>query len=113
MDLLIKRKETAMGCKIDRWSAQSNGSGEDRVIKVSGDGECNQAGYELRLEPTNEGVVDDPEVVALRLVIEEKEAGAEVITHVHVETEVRGDPATRVRIDTSDGSEWVEVEEAY
>jgi hypothetical protein len=101
-----------MGCKIARWSARATGSGPDRVIKVSGDGECSRAGYELRLEPTNEGIVDDPDVVALRLVVEESEVGAEVITPVHVETEVRGDPAVKVRIDTSEGSEGVDVEEA-
>jgi len=101
-----------MGCNIDRWSASSSGAGPDRVIKVTGDGDCNRAGYTLRLEPTNEGIVDDPEVVALRLVVEEGESGAEVITPVHVETEVRGDPAIKVRIDTADGSAWVAVEEA-
>jgi hypothetical protein len=51
-------------------------------------------------------------VVALRLVVEEGEVGSEVITPVHVETEVRGDPAVKVRIDASEGSAWVEVEEA-
>jgi hypothetical protein len=102
-----------LSCKIDAWRATATGEGEGRVIMVSGDGECGTPDHELRLEPTNEGVVDDPEVAALRLVVIEPEVGPEVMTPEHVETEIKGDPAIRVRIDTEEGSRFVEVEAAY
>jgi hypothetical protein len=76
------------------------------VIKVKGKGECSHAGYKVRLELTNEGVWDDPEVAALALVVEEEEVGAEVMTPFVVEEEIKGDPAVRIRIDIHDGSEW-------
>jgi hypothetical protein len=100
-----------MSCTIDQWKASATGSGSERLITVSGKGECTQGGYQLRLEPTNEGIVDNPDETALRLIVEEPEVGTDVITPVQVETEIRGDPAIRVRIDTPDGSKWVEVAE--
>ena len=96
-----------MGCTISEWQATATGQADERVITVIGEGECTSSGHVLRLEPTNEGIVDDPDTVALRLVVENPEVGAEVITPVHVETEIHGDPATCVRIDTPSGSEGV------
>jgi len=100
-----------MGCSIDQWTATASGSDAERVIAVRGEGECTTSNYQVRLEPAPE-IVDDPEVYALRLVVEEPEVGPEVMTPVQVETEVRGDPASRVRIDTPEGTQMVEVEEA-
>jgi hypothetical protein len=101
-----------MGCTFSNWTATASGDGDSRTVKVTGSGECTQGGYSVRLEPTNEGVVDDPEVAALRLVIEAPEAGTDVMTPVRVEYEIRGDPAIRIRVDTPDGTEWVSVEDA-
>jgi len=100
-----------MSCTIDDWEATAAGAGSTRVITVKGRGECTQGGHQLRLEPTNEGVIDDPNVTALRLVIEEPEVGTDLMTPVEVKAEVHGDPAIRVRIDTTEGSEWVDVVE--
>jgi hypothetical protein len=99
-----------MSCEIDKWKASASGSGEERVIRVSGEGECTTGGHQLRLERSNEGFVDDPDVVAIRLVVEEPEVGPEVMTPVQVETEIQGDPAIRVRIDTPEGGHMVDVE---
>jgi hypothetical protein len=102
-----------MSCTIDRWTATATGSGEDRVIKVKGEGQCTRKGdHRFILEPANEGPRDDPDLVAVRLVIEEAEVGIEVINDVTVETEINGDPATKVRIDTPEGSHMAEVEPA-
>jgi hypothetical protein len=101
-----------MGCTIERWTAKATGSDSDRVITVRGEGECTTSNYEPRLELTNEGVVDNPDLVAVALVVEEPGTGPEVVTPVQVEIEINGDPATRVRIDTAEGSESVDVKEA-
>jgi hypothetical protein len=100
-----------MSCKIDNWKATATGSGGDRLITVSGEGECTQRGYRLRLEATNEGVIDNPDEAALRLVVEAPEYGSDVMTPAHVETEIHGDPASKIRIDTPEGSIQVEVGE--
>ena len=100
-----------MGCTIDRWTAKATGTDSNRVITVKGEGECTTSNFQLRLEPTNEGIIDNPDLAALKLVIDEPEAGPEVMTPVQVETEIQGDPAVTVRIDTKEGSEMVEVEE--
>jgi hypothetical protein len=99
-----------MSCQIDDWKASASGFADERVITVTGDGECTTGGHKLRLEPTEEGVFDDPDIVALKLVVEEPEAGPEVITPVHVETEIKGDPAIKVRLDIEGGSRFIDVE---
>src|SRR5215213_2035250 len=101
-----------MGCTIERWTAQATGSGEERVITVRGEGECTQGGYQLRLELTNEGPIDDPEWAAVRLFVEEPENGTDLMTPVQVELKIEGDPATKVRIDMPEGSENVDIKEA-
>lgn len=100
-----------MGCTVERWTAKATGSGDERVIVVKGEGECTGGGYQPRLERTNEGIVDDPDVLALRLVIEKPGPDTTVMKPFKVDIEVQGDPATKVRIDTPDGSQGVEVEE--
>jgi hypothetical protein len=101
-----------MGCTVDQWAASATGSGSDRVITVRGKGECTGGGYELCLKPTNEGVIDQPDTVALRLVVEEPEVATDVMTPVAVETQIYGDPAIKVRVDTTEESYWIEVAEA-
>lgn len=101
-----------MSCSIEEWKASASGEGEDRVIKVSGDGECTRDGCSARLEPTNEGIVDNPEIAVLSLKVDCPEIGLEVMRPVHVEAEIEGDPATKVEIRTSDGPEMVDVSAA-
>jgi hypothetical protein len=101
-----------MSCTIEQWTATATGSGSGREITVVGEGECSHSGYRLTLEPTNEGVWDNPEVIALALAIEELEGGAEVITPVKVERTVRDKTATRVEIRTPFGVRGAKVEEA-
>jgi hypothetical protein len=101
----------AMSCTIDQWKANATGVGSQRVIAVRGEGECTQGGYKLRLEPTNEGIIDDPDVAALRLIVEAPKIGTDVLSSVEVETEIHGDPAIKIRIDTAEGSKWVDVSE--
>jgi|GEM_PF-5376738 len=101
-----------MGCKIERWTAKATGSGKDRMVTVRGEGECSGDGYELSLEPVPDGIVDEPDVVTMRLVVREPKHGTTVMTDVSVEEAVHDQAATRVRVRTADGIEGVPVEEA-
>jgi hypothetical protein len=102
-----------MGCKIEKWQAATQTENGARLLEVIGEGECTQGGYSLRLESTNEGIRDDPEVVALRLIITPPEAGTDVITPARVEYQGKVDSTVRrVRVDTPDGSEWITVNES-
>jgi hypothetical protein len=100
-----------MGCTIDRWTAKAAGTGEDRAITVRGEGECTKTGYELRLDQVPDGVVEEPDVVTLRLSVEEPEVGNPVMTPISVEAVVPDEAATKVRIQTADGLEGIDVEE--
>jgi hypothetical protein len=110
LDSDVSNEEVRMGCKIDSWQATATSDDGKRQLVVIGDGSCTQGGFTLLLEPTNEGIVDDPALIALRLVVTAPEMGTDVITPAHVEyrTEV-GEAVNRIRIDTSDGSHWLEV----
>jgi 3D (Asp-Asp-Asp) domain-containing protein len=100
-----------MGCKIDVWWATATSSGGVRRLVVIGEGTCTQGGFTLRLEPTNEGIVDDPEVIALRLIVTAPELGTDVMTPAYVEHQAEvGGAVNRVRIDTPDGTHWVDIE---
>jgi hypothetical protein len=96
-----------MGCDIRDWTAIREGG----QLFVRGDGTCTEGGYELRLDLTNEGIVDEPDLVALRLRIDAPEAGPDVITPVSVEwsTNDPGGGIRRVRVDTDDGSHMISV----
>jgi len=99
-----------MGCTMDSWQAAATSDDSGRQLVVIGEGSCTQGGFSLRLEPTNEGIVDDPAVIALRLVVEAPEMGTDVITPAHVEYRMKvGEAVNRVRVDTPDGSHWLEV----
>lgn len=100
-----------MGCTIEAWQATATAGDAGRRLVVIGEGTCTQGGYRLHLEPTNEGIADDPEVIALRLIATAPEIGTDVITRAHVEYQTEaGEAVKRVRVDTPDGSRWVEVE---
>jgi hypothetical protein len=88
-----------MSCSMANWSATA--AGEPRVLRVRGEGECTQGGHTLRLIPDNEGVVNDPALVVLRLEIDEPQIGTDVMTPTEVkfETEVDRDVvAVEVRL---------------
>jgi hypothetical protein len=100
-----------MGCKIDSWQAAATSDDGGRQLVITGDGSCTQGGFKLLLKPTNEGIVDDPAVIALRLVVTAPAAGPDVITPAHVEYRTKVNQAVnRVRVDTPDGSHWIDVE---
>jgi hypothetical protein len=101
-----------MSCKVESCTATATGLDTERVIRVKVQGVCSHTGYEVTLKPTNEGFRDDPEVVAVRLHVEEQEVGGEAMTPFEAECEIEGDPATKVRIDTPEGTKWADVEEA-
>ena len=91
----------AMSCTIDQWKANATGVGSQRV----GEGKASARKVDpLRLKPTNEGIIDDPDVAALRLIVEAPK-------DVEVEAEIHGDPAIKIRIDTAEGSKWADVSE--
>lgn len=98
-----------MSCKVEKWAASATGAGEERVIKVVGEGTCSHGGCTVSLKPTNEGVIDNPDEVALSFEADCSGIGPEVITPFQVEEKIEGDPATIVRIHTEDGIETVDV----
>ncbi len=77
-----------MSCSITNWRATTSGS--PRLLRVRGEGECTQGGHTLRLLPDNEGIIDDPALIVLRLEIDEPDVGPDVITPIEItyETEV-------------------------
>jgi hypothetical protein len=64
--------------KWEAWRNQMPGDDPDRgrIVRVSGTCQCDSDGYMIRLEPTNESVVDDPSLIALRCVIDARPAPA-------------------------------------
>ncbi len=89
-----------MSCDIKTWNAHVHEADGKRTLHVTGEGECTSSGHTLSLERTNEGIIDNPDVIAIALKIDEPEVGADVITPETVEGifEIGGDPATRVEI---------------
>lgn len=106
-----------MGCECGNWEAWRNrmpGGDPDRgrVVRVSGTCQCDSDGYDIKLEPTNEGIVDDPSLIALRCIINAPEAGATVMTEERVNWEGPVEESvTRVRIDCGDESSLVTIGE--
>ncbi len=106
-----------MGCDCGSWEAWRNrmpGDDPDRgmMVRVTGSCECDRDGYEISLEPTNEGIVDDPSLIALRCVIKEPDIGPTVMTQQQVEWEEPTDEAvTRIRIDCGDQSSLAPIQE--
>jgi hypothetical protein len=58
----------------DAWYDQMPGADHD-VLHVAGKCEVSSSSTELELEPTNEGIVDDPELFVLRLVVKKSPVG--------------------------------------
>jgi hypothetical protein len=89
-----------MSCDIKNWAAHIHEDGGERTLHVTGEGECTTSGHSLRLIRTNEGIVDDPDVIVLALEVDEPDGGAEVITPEKVEERfsIGNDPATKVQV---------------
>lgn len=98
-----------MSCSVEEWKATATGSGEERVIKVVGEGTCSQGGCTVSLKLANEGIIDNPDVVVLSFGADCSGIGPKVITPFQVEKKVEGDPATTVQIRTAEGVETVDV----
>lgn len=104
-----------MGCDCGQWEAWRNrmpspGPDRGKMVRVSGTCECDMDGYEIRLKPTNEGVFDDPAVIALRCVVIAPDAGPTVMTEERVDWEgAVEEGVTRIRIDCGDSSTSVEI----
>lgn len=95
-----------MTCESKQWSAVARREGERRRLRVEGRMECLTDGHRLELAPTNEGIYDDPKVIALRLRITEPENATEIISEEVVvwETTIDDEVETiRVRIDGTMG----------
>jgi len=84
-----------------------------KIVRVSGTCQCESDGYEITLEPTNEGVIDDPSLMALRCVIESPEEGPTVMTDEPVNWEGAVEASvTRIRIDCGGDSTFIEIRDA-
>jgi hypothetical protein len=99
-----------MSCDITEWSATASDEGGERKLQVVGEGECTMGGYQLRLEPTNEGTPDIEEDINLRLEIDEPESGPDVMTPVRVEFETTVSPKVKlVRLHGLNGGKELEI----
>src|SRR5690349_12097351 len=103
-----------MGVTIQTWFAQARQDAGRRIVHVRGDGKATQAGYKLKLEWTNEGIIDVPDLIALVLVVTSPGVAAQVITPVSVDWEDRVAPeVTKVLIKGLEtGTVEVHVEES-
>ena len=92
-----------MSCSITNWRATTSGS--PRLLRVRSEGECTQGGHTLRLLPDNEGIVDDPALIVLRLEVDEPDVGPDVITPAEVTYEMEvDDEVARVEVRLPDGA---------
>jgi hypothetical protein len=73
-------------------------TGENRLVNVKGTVFCPTPGFIITVELDNEGIVDDPEVLVLKVV---ESAPTDPVAEVQTRTTFEGtfeDPATRVVI---------------
>jgi hypothetical protein len=87
-----------MNCQWDAWYNLMPGA-DAEILHVVGEVEVPSSSIALRLEPTNEGIVDDPTLIALKLVVERPEAGDDMMAKKEVSWEDRAPGIKRVRID--------------
>jgi len=69
-----------MGCEPQQSSAVARQHDGHRKVRVEVTMECSTDGYTLKLEPTNEGVIDNPKLIVLRLRVIEPHSAPTVIT---------------------------------
>lgn len=98
------------------WSAWYNVMpGADReLLHVSGSCDVESASTEIRLEPDNEGIVDDPSLFVLRLVVEEGRFGDTMVATKEVAGTWREAAVERVVVRLPDGNDAsIDVREAH
>jgi hypothetical protein len=80
-----------------------------RELIVSGTCTCTKTGYTLKLEAANAGVVPQPDIVTLQLVVTEPEFGEDTVTDTQVETYITkiGPASKEVHIRVPDGPDLV------
>ena len=76
-----------IGLRLEQRARNENG---DRIVGVTGEGQCPTPGYEVSLQPYNEGIVPQPSVLTLLLVEQPPEGMViQVITDATVEQDFR------------------------
>jgi hypothetical protein len=83
------------------WSAWRNvmPGNHDSDVHVAGRCQVESGSWQLRLAPGNEGIVDDPDVIVLELVVERPDAGTGDMAEREVSWRCPADErARRVRV---------------
>ena len=95
-------------CLGTDFMAHVRSEGGARILRIEGTCTCPQAGYNLRLEPDNPGIVPDPREVVLRIAVTAPNVAAEVLTPTIVEYEGEVAPeAERVLIRQAQGDDII------
>ena len=81
----------------DAWYDKMPGADHD-VLHVAGRCQVASSSIELWLEPGNEGIVDDPELIVLELRANEPPAGDDMMVEKEVSWKGRAPGIKRVRI---------------
>lgn len=84
-----------MACEITSWHASTSTFEGVRMLRIRGEGECTESGNHLELSPDNEGIVDDPELIVLRLTVTPAGAGSDVLVPAAVDFATPIDPQVR------------------
>ena len=89
-----------MTCEITIWDAHVHEKNGKRTLHITGEGECTSSGHTLRLVRALDGVIDDPEIFAVTLEVDDSAVGSPVATPEKVEEffDLGGDPASRVEV---------------
>lgn len=95
------------------WYDRMPGADQD-VLHVAGRCEVDSSSTQIRLEPYNEGIVDDPELFVVRVVVDETDWGDTMMDTKEVGGRWRELGIKRVEIRLLDGGrEVVEVSETH
>lgn len=78
---------------LDRFSADAAYTGENRMVRVRGEGDCPRAGYSVELVADNPGIAPPPQRLAVRIVESSAAAGADVMTPVVIDQLLDVSPA--------------------
>ena len=81
----------------DAWYDQMPGADHD-VLHVAGRCEVESSSVELSLEPGNEGIVDDPELIVLELRVQRAPAGDDMMAEKEVSWKGTAPGIKQVRI---------------
>ncbi len=86
------------------WYDRMPGSA-DGTLRVAGKCKVSSSSTQLRLEQDNEGIVPDPELVVLRLVVEEAAVGDTMMSTKDVSIEIQESGVKRVLIRIPDADD--------